>query len=355
MQQQKRLSNTQWKMVRHGMWLSVIISTMTLLFLTLLGKLTWPWWVEATFLGIPYSFLLLAFCSIFGAAAGYIIGNLLKKRIELFSQSILSLERGNFTKRIPDIGDDEFGDMAKQLNAMAERIESQMASLQKLSNERAEWSEGMRQKAVNEERQRLARELHDAVSQQLFAISMMSSALKQTIPEEIPAKKQIEAVEHMAGTAQSEMRALLLHLRPAHLEGKGLVQGLEELLLELQSKQEVDISWEMQTPTDIPKGVEDHLFRVAQEALSNILRHSQANAIVFKLTTVQKQLRIEIVDNGIGFEVDQQKTSSYGLKTMQERINEIGGVLAIHSIVGKGTTVQMKVPLFIEKESREHD
>ncbi|TDQ40480.1 HAMP domain-containing sensor histidine kinase [Aureibacillus halotolerans] len=349
MQQQRKLSNTQWKFVRFGAWISGAVSFIAILVLTLLRELTWTWWVQETFIGIPISFLMILGCSFIGAMSGYILGNLFKKRIELFSQSILDLERGNFTKLIPDLGDDEFGEMAKQLNAMASRIEAQIASLQKLSNERAEWSDGMKQKAVNEERQRLARELHDAVSQQLFAISMMSSALQQTIADDSPAQKQIEAVERMAGTAQSEMRALLLHLRPAHLEGKGLVEGLEELLMELHSKQEVDIEWHMGSPSHIPKGVEDHLFRVSQEALSNILRHSQASKILFKVTTVQKQLRIEIADNGIGFNVEQQRTSSYGLKTMQERIIEVGGVLEIHSLPNKGTTIHIKVPLLAQK------
>lgn len=106
---------------------------------------------------------------------------------------------------------------------MAKRVEGQVASLQKLSNERAEWQVQMKKSVVSEERQRLARELHDAVSQQLFAISMMTSAILEGMKEkDEKILKQMRLVERMAGDAQNEMRALLLHLRPITLEGKDL-------------------------------------------------------------------------------------------------------------------------------------
>jgi NarL family two-component system sensor histidine kinase LiaS len=105
----------------------------------------------------------------------------LKKRLEKLIESILKYENGNFAYRIPSLGDDEIGLAADQLNEMAKRIERQVASLQKLSNERAEWQDQMKKSVISEERQRLARELHDAVSQQLFAISMMTSAVLEGI------------------------------------------------------------------------------------------------------------------------------------------------------------------------------
>src|SRR5690606_38499464 len=100
-----------------------------------------------------------------------------------------------------------------------------------------QWTEKVRFTAVLEERQRLARELHDAVSQQLFAISMTSTAVSRTIERDWErAKRQVQLIEEMAAVAQSEMRALLLHLRPVHLDGKSLGQALTTLVGELQQK-----------------------------------------------------------------------------------------------------------------------
>ncbi|KAE9713574.1 sensor histidine kinase, partial [Escherichia coli] len=130
------------------------------------------------------------------------------------------------------------------------------------SNERAAWQVQMKKSVVSEERQRLARELHDAVSQQLFAISMMTSAILEGMKEkDEKILKQMQLVERMAGDAQNEMRALLLHLRPITLEGKDLKKGLIELLNEFQAKQPIDIDWEIEDDVPLSKGVEDHLFR----------------------------------------------------------------------------------------------
>ena len=101
----------------------------------------------------------------------------------------------------------------------------------------------MRQEAISQERHRLARELHDSVSQQLFAMSMMMSAINEQITEFPEVTKQLQLVENMVVNAQSEMRALLLHLRPVQLEGKKLTEGIEELLTELSRKQHMKIEW----------------------------------------------------------------------------------------------------------------
>lgn len=107
------------------------------------------------------------------------------------------------------------------------RWEEQVTSLQRLSNNNAELAEKAKLSAVIEERQRLARELHDAVSQQLFAISMTATAVGRTLDKDFEkAKRQIHLIEEMASVAQSEMRALLLHLRPIHLKENDCPKGL---------------------------------------------------------------------------------------------------------------------------------
>ncbi|KRE48815.1 sensor histidine kinase [Paenibacillus sp. Soil522] len=207
------------------------------------------------------------------------------------------------------------------------------------------WTEKVKFTAVIEERQRLARELHDAVSQQLFAISMTATAVSRTIERDWErAKHQVQLIEEMAAVAQSEMRALLLHLRPVHLDGKNLGQALTVLVDELKQKVPMTITLEVDDTIVLPPNAEDHLFRIAQEALSNTLRHSKADSMVIKLIRVGSQVHMSVQDNGIGFDLEAKKKTSYGLLTMEERINELGGSLQMISKPGEGTVIHIWVP-----------
>ncbi|MET3292048.1 UNVERIFIED_CONTAM: signal transduction histidine kinase [Brevibacillus sp. OAP136] len=258
----------------------------------------------------------------------------------------MNLERGTLSYRVPELGADELGDIGWSFNRLAAKWEEQVVSLQRLSNHNAALGEQLRQAAVVEERQRLARELHDAVSQQLFAIAMTTAAIKRLM-EKNPARaaQQIELVEEMASAAQTEMRALLLHLRPATLQDKSLGEAVVELLEELKQKQLLKITWELEEIDGMSSGIEDHLFRILQEALSNTLRHARADHIEVKLFTLQGQVRLRITDDGVGFDTDGEKMTSYGLVSIRERVAEVGGSLEIYSAIGKGTQLEVRIPL----------
>lgn len=207
------------------------------------------------------------------------------------------------------------------------------------------WEEQVRFTAVIEERQRLARELHDAVSQQLFAISMTATAVSRTIERDWErAKRQVQLIEEMASVAQSEMRALLLHLRPVHLDGKSLGLALTALVNELQQKIPMEIELVVDTTIVMRVEIEDHLFRIAQEALSNALRHSKAEYMLVKLYKLDHDVHMIIQDKGVGFEMGTRKQGSYGLLTMEERVIELGGQFRLSSDVGEGTTVFVSIP-----------
>lgn len=209
-----------------------------------------------------------------------------------------------------------------------------------------QWTEKVRFTAVIEERQRLARELHDAVSQQLFAISMTATAVGRTIERDWErAKRQVQLIEEMAAVAQSEMRALLLHLRPVHLDGKNLGQALTALVEELKQKVPMAITLEVDESISLPPQAEDHLFRIAQEALSNTLRHSKADSMYISLQRVDDNVHMTLQDSGIGFDLEAKKQTSYGLLTMEERVNELGGSLRMISEPGQGTTIHLWVPM----------
>ncbi|WCK55714.1 sensor histidine kinase [Aneurinibacillus sp. Ricciae_BoGa-3] len=360
---QQKLPNIQWQFMRQSLWGCVgAVSAGLLLFFfawyecsSMLSVQSWlsdNWqWSIPAFPGMFFAFVMLVLlagaAAIIGTAVGYIYGNLMKKRVEILLQSAMKLERGDLTTRVPYLGEDEVGQIGMRMNEMTARFQEQVASLQRLSTHNAELAEQVKHTAVTAERQRLARELHDAISQQLFAISMTMAALKRTIvskPE--MAGRQAELVEEMAAAAQSEMRALLLHLRPAQLEGKPLRQGIEELLNEIKAKQSMDILLSIGEIPDLPKGIEDHIFRIMQESLSNILRHAKANKVEVTLNIIRNKIHFRITDNGVGFSMeDGKKSSSYGMGLMRERVAEIGGVFNVSSAPGHGTMIEVIVPL----------
>ncbi|TVX87050.1 sensor histidine kinase [Paenibacillus agilis] len=283
-----------------------------------------------------------------------------KRRIELLRESMVLLEKGNLSRPIPQLGTDELGQLAEQLGRVSERWEEQVTSLQRLSTNNAQLAEQARITAIIEERQRLARELHDAVSQQLFAISMTATAVKRTLNRDFDrAERQVELIEEMASVAQSEMRALLLHLRPVHLEGKGLIQGVQELVRELQMKVPIEIQCEVDDDIRLLKGVENHLFRIIQEAMSNTLRHSKAERMEIRIQNREDHVRLMIRDNGVGFDWQDSKQTSYGLRTMQERVHEVGGSIQFVTAPSKGTRIEIRVPVVTDnsiwKEDIEED
>ncbi|MFB5663200.1 histidine kinase [Alteribacillus sp. HJP-4] len=348
----KNLGNIQWHYIRYTGITALTLTVMfLLLFLTDVSELAIIYSFTA-WDGMPTVLLWLIVSLVTALGIGWHGGRRQKDRIDFLIESTMALEKGDFSKRSEIEGDDEISVMSNHLNAVAARLEEQAGSMQKLTAERAEWQLSIKQAAAEDERQRLARELHDAVSQQLFAISMTTSALKKTLEKDKEkGMQQAVLIEKMAGTAQGEMRALLMHLRPFNLEGKGLKEGLENLLEELSEKTNLQINWNIENEENLGRGIEDHLFRISQEALSNILRHAQAHQVHMQLKVFHGQLRMKIIDDGIGFQLDKdQKQSSYGLSTMKERVTELGGVIHILSYPGKGTQVEVTVPVVRRQE-----
>ena len=284
-----------------------------------------------------------------GVGFGFYQSFRVKRKLERLRETLLLWEKGNLTLSMPELGDDELGRLGEQLGRISGKWENQVTTLQRLSTHNAQLAEQARVSAIMDERQRLARELHDAVSQQLFAISMTATAVGRTLEKDFDkAQRQIALIEEMSAVAQSEMRALLLHLRPVYLEGKGLEQGLQELIKELEVKVPIDILFEMDPDVQLLKGVENHLFRIVQEAISNTLRHAKANKLEIRLQRRGDTVRMSLRDDGIGFEMDESKKTSYGLSNMQERIVETGGSIQFITAPGKGTRIEITVPLVNE-------
>ncbi|MBB6454685.1 NarL family two-component system sensor histidine kinase LiaS [Salirhabdus euzebyi] len=273
----------------------------------------------------------------------------LKERIDGISILISQLSKGRYSSRIYDKEyGDEIGHITTELNNLADKMQNQVKSLQRMADEKNDYAKEAYKVATMEERQRLARDLHDAVSQQLFALTMMSQATLRLLdkdPEK--AKKQMEEIAHMALQAQTEMRALLLHLRPVHLSGESLQSGLYNLIEELKQRCQIDFTLHIEEIKDISSASEEHLFRMIQEILSNILRHANSSEVTIELKEKTDEIYLYIRDNGDGFDVSEKLESktSYGLKTIKERTEELGGSFVLRSKKGEGTYIIIRIPL----------
>ena len=239
----------------------------------------------------------------------------------------------------------DLNDFYEQTAALSERLEKLSLEVQQLGSKPQFLGTETKEQVIQEERRRIARELHDSVSQQLFAAMMMISALNERADKfDEKEQKQLKMIEHVLSQAQSEMRALLLHLRPISLESKSLKSGIEGLLIELQTKVQMKIHWDIED-VKLPEGVEDHLFRIAQELLSNTLRHSHATTLEVYLRQLDSTVLFKIEDNGVGFNSEEILPGSYGINNMKERVQGLGGQVKIVSFPNQGTTIEIKIPL----------
>jgi two-component system, NarL family, sensor histidine kinase LiaS len=140
-----------------------------------------------------------------------------------------------------------------------------------------------------------------------------------------------------------------MHLRPVNLEENCLKDGIDKLLEELKSKQcTLIIHKDLMDVPGVPHGIENNIFRVTQEAVSNILRHSKATSFSVKLFQKNKVLHLIVEDNGVGIRDEDIKKTSYGLVTMRERIEELGGRFDVISYPNRGTRIEVRVPIGLQ-------
>jgi two-component system sensor histidine kinase UhpB len=195
--------------------------------------------------------------------------------------------------------------------------------------------------AAAEERQHLARELHDSVTQTLFTSTVMSeSALRQWEINRKKAHKLVQQSHQLTTNALSEMRLLLLELRPASLMQQNLPVLIQLLTQSLESRTGIDMTTDLDE-TLLPPDVKVALYRIVQEALNNVTKHAQATHIRICLKNGSDQIEMTIQDNGKGFDVKQIAPTSLGLGIMQERAETIGALISIDSIPKQGTTIRI--------------
>ncbi|HET9223467.1 MAG TPA: histidine kinase [Roseiflexaceae bacterium] len=214
------------------------------------------------------------------------------------------------------------------------------ANLAAAALENARLSEMDRASAVLEERGRIARDLHDAVSQTLFSASLIAEGLRDSRQLSADRERQgLEDLRRLTRGALAEMRALLYELHPGGLAEKPLGHLLDSLCLAFTSRTHIPVALSVTGSDRLQPAVQEMLYRIAQEALNNISKHAAANAARVALTCSPEQVELSIADDGRGFDVASQSHASLGLGIMRERAAKIGAVLRIESHVGSGTTI----------------
>ncbi|HFH8577902.1 TPA: sensor histidine kinase [Streptococcus agalactiae] len=244
---------------------------------------------------------------------------------------------------------DDGTEISTNIQRLSKKMNLMTASLQSKENSRILKS----QEIVKQERKRIARDLHDTVSQDLFAASMVLSGIAQNVSQldVDQVGSQLLAVEEMFQHAQNDLRILLLHLRPVELENKTLSEGFRMILKELTDKSDIEVVYHESILT-LPKKIEDNIFRIGQEFISNTLKHSQASRLEVYLNQTENELQLKMIDNGIGFDMDSVYDLSYGLKNIEDRVEDLAGNLQLLSQPGKGVAMDIRLPLVNQSEDK---
>ena len=203
-----------------------------------------------------------------------------------------------------------------------------------------------RGKATLEERQRLARELHDSVSQALYGIALGAKTAR-TLLEHDPnrAADPLDYVLSLAEAGLTEMRALIFELRPESLEREGLVVALEKQAAALRARHEIEVESTLCEEPEASLSVKETVYRIVQEALHNTVKHARASNVRIKMQCNPEQIALEISDNGVGFDAQGDFPGHLGLRSMRERASRLGGSLEVESWLGRGTRIRAQIPV----------
>lgn len=277
----------------------------------------------------PATYLLLIAIVPAGALFGLLASRRLVRRVRRLEQATIAVANGDYTVRLPGSGRDEISRLEANFTTMTRHLDSALAA--------------ERQRAITDaradERTRIARELHDAISQHLFSLRMVAGGLRR----DHPGLEQVQVIERIAEEAIDDMQTLLQELRPASLDRYGLVSALEEMCDAYRSRLGIEVDADLQDVA-VPAAVEHALLRITQEAFTNAIRHGNARRLA--ICTVQADCHVKLVirDTGTGFDPSVRHAGS-GLGHIRDRVIELGGTVQIVSAPGQGAAVTVRIPV----------
>ncbi|HET8844564.1 MAG TPA: ATP-binding protein, partial [Ktedonobacteraceae bacterium] len=276
-----------------------------------------------------------------GGIFGLITTRSIVQRLRKLTTAATLFADGNYEQRVPLTRKDEIGQLEQQFNRMAQQLVGSIAKSQELAEQNARLAE----------RSRISRELHDAISQDLFSLRMLASGLQMALPQDSPLQPQIAALNTTTTSMLREMRALLLELRPLSLERLGLIEGIAELATSYSTRLGITVNTEIapaistEQREQLSTQAQHTLVRISQEALANAVRHAHASSITISLTVNAGGVELTVTDDGSGFHLHEEEARhGLGLRLIQERVQELSGTFTLKTAPGQGTTLYVCLP-----------
>jgi signal transduction histidine kinase len=272
--------------------------------------------------------LLIAIVPV-GVLFGLLASRRLVRRVRRLEQATLAVADGDYTVRLPASGRDEVGRLETNFTTMT----SQLGSALDAERQRATGD------ARTAERTRIAREIHDSISQHLFALRMIAAGMGKADP----GNQQARAIEQISEEALRDMQALLVELRPARPARGALAPALREICAAYHDRLGVTVDASVDDVT-VPAPVEHALLRITQEACTNAVRHGNAQHLAVSMTRQDGHVELAVRDTGAGFDPAAPHSGS-GLAHIRDRVAELGGTLVIDSAPGRGAVLTVRVPV----------
>ena len=264
-----------------------------------------------------------------GVLFGLLASRRLVRRVRRLERATLAVADGDYSVTLPASGRDEVGRLEANFTAMTGQLGSALAA--------------ERQRATGDaraaERARIAREVHDAISQHLFGLRMIAAAMRRADP----GNQQARAIERISEDALRDMQALLVELRPASLDGAGLAPALREICAAYHDRLGVSVDASLDD-VSVPAPVEHALLRITQEACANAVRHGDARQLAVSMTRQHGHVELAVRDSGTGFDPAAPHAGS-GLAHIRDRVAELGGTVDIDSAPGRGAALTVRVPV----------
>jgi signal transduction histidine kinase len=273
---------------------------------------------------------------IIGTGTGLLLSHQLVRRLRSMASTVRVWSRGDLGPAADDRGPDELGRLGADLNHMADQIRNLL--------------EVRREVAMQQERSRVRRELHDGVKQELFGISMQLATAQASLDSGgTSVARYLEEAQRLGLRAQRELTAIIEELRPPELGPGGLLAALSELTAQFEERCGIRVVLEVPCEITLPEVYESTLFRVVQEALTNVGRHSAASQVAVSLGLAAGELRLTVADDGRGLPADPAGSAGLGLATMRERVEALGGSFGVKA-ASPGTCVAIAVPAPLAKD-----
>ena len=275
--------------------------------------------------------VILLAAGFIGTIFGALTARGMVKRLQQLSDATDAWSKGDFSGFINDYVRDEIGQLSQRLNNMAQQLQHLLKNNQEM--------------AVSEERNRLARDLHDSAKQEALAASFhlgTTLTLFESDPQE--AKKHLIEADNLVDSVRKELTDLIHELRPPSINDENFDETLNEYLMEWAHQNGIGATINVEGVADISLDIKQAIYRIMQESLANIARHSSANNVNVQLNLRDKLVEFSVKDDGSGFDL-QQQFPGMGLKSMRERAEALDGTLVIESDVKQGTKIFVVFPI----------